>query len=231
MTADAPIARTNTVPFLAAGALFESMSPSLTGIMGKPFINVTQNIGSIVLKEIDVSGISKLIAGMTQTPSFSKMIAEQYASVGAIGQALANMHKIQFEPMYQSADLQKAMAAFYRSFTHSVSTPNVGALLNHATSLQGILVDRPDVNEFAAEFFEEQPELAESIEQLPFLITLSSADRKLMVWFFTVVVAIYVTMGLSAIGSASPDLHSILGDLGVSGMGAGAIAGPRRRRF
>lgn len=222
---DTPIPRTNTVSLLAAASAFESMSPSLTGLMGQQFTNTTQNLGSLVLKQIDLTGISKMVADMAPAFSISKMMAEQYSSIGLIGQALAQMHKVQFDAVYQNLELQKAMASFTRSFTHSVSSPNVSALLSQAASLQGILDDKPDVNEFAAEFFEEQPELAESIEQLPFLVTLSSKDRKLIVWFFSVVVAIYVTMGLSALNSSSPDIHSILSDFGISGMGVGTVAG------
>lgn len=231
MTADTPAPRATTVPLFATGALLESMSPTLTGIMGQPFINVTQSIGAIVLKEIDLSGISKLIAGMTQTPSFSKMIAEQYASVGAIGQALASIHKVQFESMYQNVDLQKAMTAFSGSFTQSVSSQNVNALLSQATSLQSILEDKPDVDEFAKEFFEEQPELAQSIEQMPFLIALSSTDRKLIIWFFTVVVAIYVTVGIIDITLDNPALGLTLGALGLSGPGVGKQAAKATKKL
>lgn len=203
------------------------MQPSLTTLMGRQFTDTTANLGSLVLKQMNLSGISKMFSDMASTVSISKMIAEYYASnVGSIGQALAAMHRSQSDAMFQSVDIQKAMANFSRAFTQSVETANVSSLLRQASSLQGAFDDHPDIEHFAAVFLEEQPELAASIEQLPFLITLSTMDRKLIVWFIAIVVSIYVTMGLVTIGTDNPELHSLLGDLGIgSGMAAGAVAG------
>lgn len=233
MTADTPAPRANTVSLLAAASAFESMRPSLVSLLGPQFTNVTAGLGSLVLKQIDMSGISKMLADIAPSTRISKMIAEQYApNVNGIGLALAQMHRVQLEAVVQNVDLKKAIESFNRSFMQSVSTPSVSALLSQATALQDILEDQPDVEQFAAEFLEEQPALAASIEELPFLVTLSSMDRKLIVWFITVVVSIYVTMGLVTIGTDNPELHALLGDLGVgSGIAAGAVVGKGTKKL
>lgn len=217
---------------LAASAKFESMRPSLMSLLGPQFTDMTSGIGSLVLKQFNGLATSKLIGDMGSTLSISKMISDQYASsFGSLGKALAEMRRVQFDGMFQTAELQNAMLGFSRALTDTTGTRNVSSLLSQAASLQGILEDKPDIEQFATEFFEDQPELAESIEELPFLINLSSTERKLIVWFIGVVVSIYVTLGLLTLNRENPDLHSVLGDLGIAGPAAGIAAGKGTKKL
>lgn len=232
MTADAPTPDSNAVSLLAASLKFESMAPSLTTLMGSHFTDVTSSLGSLVLKQFDTSHVSMIATEMASSLSVSKLVADHYAAnVGSIGQALAQLYRTEFNMMSQSVDLKKMMEAVSRSFEQSAGLPSVISLLSQAASLQGILEDQPDVERFSADFLEEQPELAEAIEELPVLVNLSSAERKLIVWFVGVVVSIYVTLGLVTINGENPDLHSILGDLGIAGPAAGIAVGKGTKKL
>lgn len=219
MTAATPASGATPLSDRLAAMAFDSMSPSLTALIGERITNSTSNLGSLVLKQFEAHGFASLANETPMMANISKMISDHYESrVGSVGQALAEMHRTQFENMFQKAEFQNAMLGFSRAFAESVGSADVGSLLAQAASLQGIVKEeQPDVDEFAAEFMEDQPVLRESIKKMPLLTNLSSSDRQLVVWFFGVVMALYVTWGIMIASVDSPELAIVLSALGVSG--------------
>ncbi|MFF1880067.1 hypothetical protein ACFVVC_01195 [Pseudarthrobacter sp. NPDC058196] len=232
MTADTPTSRVNTLSDRFASLAYDSMQPSLTALLGQQFTNSTSNIGSLVLQQFNTPRFASLVGDIAPTSNISKMISDHFESrVGSLGKALAELHRTQFEDMFQRAEFQSAMLGFSQAFTESVSSTSVSSLLSQAASLQGFIEDRPDVDNFAAEFLDDQPVLTESIERLPFLSGLTISDQQLLVWFIGVVVAIYMTWGILIVSADSPELAMVLSALGVSGPQAGKAAAATAKKL
>jgi hypothetical protein len=124
------------------------------------------------------------------------------------------------------ADLafENALAALGASVASSIDTGYVQDLIGLADVFRSE-IEALDIDERAAELFTAHPGLAESIEQQSFLINLSPAERKLIVWFIGTIVAIYVTMGVANISLDSEELGALLSGLGIAGPPAGVVAG------
>ncbi|UKA60410.1 hypothetical protein [Arthrobacter sp. FW306-2-2C-D06B] len=117
-----------------------------------------------------------------------------------------------------------AFASMTSSVVQSIDTSFVETLLSQASKLRDEL-ESDEFVDITADLCEQQPEVAGSVEQLPYLITLSAAERKLVVWFIGTIVAIYVTMGVVNISLDSTEFGALLSGLGISGPTAGIAAG------
>jgi hypothetical protein len=117
-----------------------------------------------------------------------------------------------------------AMATLGASVASSMDTSYVQDLIDQADAFAADIAAF-DIDDRSAELFSAHPDLVESIEQQPFLINLSPADRKLIVWFIGTIVAIYVTMSVANISLDSDELDALLSGLGIAGPAAGVAAG------
>ncbi|WP_160665126.1 hypothetical protein [Pseudarthrobacter sp. ATCC 49987] len=209
-------------------ALLDAWSPSTNSLIGPMFADSTKGIGSMIAQSFDTSGISKLIAGMVQSPSISKQLVDSYASFGQLAQpGLSQIYPaLQMAGFFSGGtELQKSVAAVSGFLAQSIDTRSFAqSLLSQATSLRSELVDQ-DFDDITADFLEQQPEVAAAIQDQPFLIDLSPAERKLIVWFIGTIVAIYVTMGVVNISLDSEEFGQLLSGLGIAGPASGVAAG------
>jgi hypothetical protein len=209
-------------------AFFDSWAPSTNALIGPMFAESTKGISFMIAQSFGASGISKLIAGMVQSPSTSKQLVDSYASFGQLTQpALTQIYPaLQMAGFFSGGtELQKSVAAVSGFVAQSIDTRSFAqTLLSQATSLRSELVDK-DVDDITADFLEQQPEVVAAIEHQPFLIDLSPAERKLIVWFIGTIVAIYVTMGVVNITLDSQEFGALISGLGIAVPVAGVAAG------
>lgn len=117
---------------------------------------------------------------------------------------------------------ESVFASATQSIFSSIDTSFIDDLLGQAKSFDiGDLV----LDDLDEDFFAQQPELAQSIEQLPQFSALSAADRLLVVRFIKVIVTLAVTLGLLEISTEQPAAGLILACLGLGGMPVGNFAG------
>lgn len=119
---------------------------------------------------------------------------------------------------------ENALASLGASVASSIEVSNVQDLIDQAPAFRAEM-DAFDIDDRSAELFTAHPGLAASIAQQSFLINLSPADRKLIVWFIGTVVAAYVTMGVVNVSLDREEFGQLLSGLGIAGPAAGIAAG------
>lgn len=145
--------------------------------------------------------------------SHTEMMRGFYPSVNVMKGLFANDH------------LHSSLAALTKSVVTSIDTAHLSDILASASTLRDDLADE-DLEEATEEFFENHPELAESIEELPALYALSKADRLLVIWFVRIYVTMTFTCIMLNISVEYPELDALIDALGISGgLAAGKKAG------
>ena len=109
-------------------------------------------------------------------------------------------------------------------FATSVDTSHIQEILASASTLMERLTDE-DLEEID-DFFETHPYLAETIEEIPALYTLSKTDRTLLVLFVRICVTMAVACIMLKIDADLPELQRVIDAFGsVGGWAAGKKAG------
>lgn len=208
-------------------AYFDALAPSVGSLVGPTFAASTMNIGSIIAQSIDTRSIRSLIAASSPSSIIARQLAQSYESFGKqFAPSIAQMYPVlqMAGLMGSDVELQKTISLLTSSVAQSIDTSFARNLLSQASTLRDEL-ESDDFDDITADFFDQQPEVAASIEQLPFLVTLSTAERRLIVWFIGTIVAIYVTMGVVNISLDSEEFDALLGGLGIAGPASGVVAG------
>lgn len=120
-------------------------------------------------------------------------------------------------------EIQASMSAMASSLTAAIDTARIQDILASASALRKGFADQ-DLDELTDEFFENNPDFAESIEKSPALYALSKADRRLIVWLVGIIVTLYVATTLLNIGTDNPGLKAFVDAFGLD-FGGGVPAG------
>lgn len=192
------------------------MAPAMTEISKILANTVTvaypkNHLDSILKMVVQSSGIE--VVAKAVLASNAEMMRGFYPSVNVMSGLFGN------------DQLRLPLAALTKSVVTSIDTSYLSDILATAATFSEELAEQ-DVDELTDEFFENHPELAESIEELPALYTLSAADRLQVIWFVRICVLMSVTCVMLNISVEHPELDSIIDALGISGgLAAGKKAG------
>ncbi|MBT2521810.1 hypothetical protein [Arthrobacter sp. ISL-28] len=124
---------------------------------------------------------------------------------------------------YSSAQVGDSLAAIGSAVSSSFGVMDTQELVEQADAFRAE-VDASDVDDRASELFDTHPELADSIEQLPMLVSLSPENRSLVIWFIRIAVTLYVTCIILNISMDNAELAAVIGAVGISGPTAGGAA-------
>ena len=119
---------------------------------------------------------------------------------------------------------ENSLAALGATMASSMDSVFVQDLIDQADVFKAE-IEALDIDDRADELFHAHPALAESIEQLPMLVSLSQENRNLVIWFVRIAVTLYVTCLILNVSMENPDLAAIVGAVGLSGPAAGVAAG------
>ncbi len=108
------------------------------------------------------------------------------------------------------------VAALTKSLAASIDTSYINGVLADAIRFHAELAEQ-HLDDLTDDFFENHPDLAESIEELPALYVLSKTDRRVAIWFVRFTVMMAVTCFILNINTEYPDLEKIVAALGLSG--------------
>jgi len=151
--------------------------------------------------------------------SLERLGIDTKASLDAPLLALASLPNM--SNFYTSAQIGDSLAAIGAAVASSFGTMPAEDLVEQAGTFRAEL-DASDVDDHASELFQTHPELADSIEQLPMLVSLSPENRKLVIWFIRIAVTLYVTCLILDISMDNAELAAVIGAVGLSGPAAGA---------
>lgn len=159
-----------------------------------------------------------------------KMI-QMTTGIEAVGQQHAQMMR-QLLPSIKVASaftygetIQGSFSRITESITSTVDPAVIANILSNARAFRDEVIEQ-DVDALTEEFFDSHPDLAESIEEIASLYTLSRADRMLVIWFVRISVTLSVACFMLNISDEYPDLQRILDALGLGGgYAAGKLAG------
>lgn len=154
--------------------------------------------------------------------SLERLGIDTKTSLDAPLMALASLPDM--SSFYSSAQVGDSLAAIGAAVGSSFSTMTTQELVEHADTFRAE-VDASDVDERASELFDTHPELADSIDQLPMLVSLSPENRRSVIWFIRIAVTLYVTCIILDISMDNAELAAVIGAVGISGPAAGGAAG------
>lgn len=211
------------------GPDFSKMFPDFNKMLGPLYEDATKNVAATIaesFKPMLNPGLEKIFAQAANTSIMARQVTAAHTDLMKQLYPSLNVAKI----MGIDSELQKSIQAMASAVTGSIDASFANTLLEKSYSLRDELAEQ-DADTLADEFFEAQPELAESIEQLPFLFNFTSSERHQIVWFVRITVALYVTCLILNVSLESPEMAAAIGALGVSGPAAGAVAGKATRKI
>ncbi|MFJ6416501.1 hypothetical protein [Paeniglutamicibacter sp. NPDC091659] len=118
------------------------------------------------------------------------------------------------------ASVSAIQADIWTPITESIDGPFIDQLLANQEALQQE-IEALEVEQFAVSFFEDQPVIAASIEQLQLPDRLSPLDRAAIILFVKIYVALLVAQVMLNISVENPALFTILG---IAGLGSAPAA-------
>lgn len=119
---------------------------------------------------------------------------------------------------------ENSLAALGATIASSLDSIFVQDLIDKADVFRAE-IEALDIDERADELFGAHTALADSIEHLPMLVSLSQENRDLVIWFVRIAVTLYVTCLILNVSMENADLAAIVGAVGLSGPAAGVAAG------
>lgn len=119
---------------------------------------------------------------------------------------------------------ENSLAALGATMASSMDSVFVQDLIDQADVFKAE-IEALDIDERADELFGAHPALADSIEHLPMLVSLSQENRNLVIWFVRIAVTLYVTCLILNVSMENADLAAIVGAVGLCGSAAGVAAG------
>lgn len=200
---------------------FSSFMPDL-GIAMSPSITSMVSAAQSVTGQMDwVSQISGVNATLGSSLLQMALPTQSESIVGMLGRevkASLDMGEI----LRISGIGESIFSSATQSLIGSIDTSFLDDLLSQAKDFDLSTVGLDDATD---NFFEQQPALSHSIEQLPQFKEFSPADRLILIGFIKVIVTLSVTLGLLELSVDQPAAAIILACLGVSGIPAGNLVG------
>lgn len=168
----------------------------------------------------NLEAMQKLAAQTTGIERFAKQLSDNQAAIAKMMDPSLTALKV----MGYDDRFQKSLAAMTSSFATSIDTLRVQDILASATILMEGLTDE-DL-EGIDDFFDSHPDLAETVEELPVLYTLSRTDRVLFILFVRVCVTLAVACIMLNIEAELPEVQRLIDAFGgIGGWAAGKKAG------
>lgn len=129
------------------------------------------------------------------------------------------------EALTFSSALRTASTSVTESILATIKPISILDILDQAESFRAE-IDDEELEDLTEEFFQQQPELATAIAELPVLITLSRTERLAIIWFVRISVTLYVAGYLVNLSTENPALFTILAVFGLgTGTDPGKLAG------
>ncbi|WP_394525614.1 hypothetical protein [Paenarthrobacter nicotinovorans] len=164
--------------------------------------------------------MQKLAAQTTGIERFARQLSDNQAAITKMLDPSLSAFKV----MSYDGRFQTSLAAMSSSFATSIDTSRIQDILASASTLMEGLTDE-DLEEID-DFFESQPDLAETVEELPVLYTLSKTDRALFILFVRVCVTMAVACIMLNIEAELPEVQRLIDAfVGIGGWAVGKKAG------
>ncbi|NHW45948.1 hypothetical protein HAV21_03425 [Paenarthrobacter sp. MSM-2-10-13] len=236
MTSNNPLSETNSVLNSATSAGLASVWATMDAspLLAKPFMFDVSSLMPDYNKMMSpmLADISKTVASAmdmaypsAQLAGIQKMIIDA-SGVNNVAKMFLDSHTQMMRGLYPSLNImaglglqeqfQLPVAALAKSLAASIDTSYINGVLADAIKFRAEVAEQ-DLDDLTDDFFENHPDLAESIEELPALYALSKADRTVVVWFVRFAVMMAVTCVILNINTEYPDLEKIVAALGLSG--------------
>lgn len=154
-----------------------------------------------------------------------RVLAARTAELGQINNTFIENYAEMMKPLTQAinslniapyAELQKSVALMSSTLAASIDTARMQDITARTAALREQFVDQ-DLDELTDQFFDEHPDLAESIEEAPGLLAFSKMERHLIVAYVRLVVVITITCFILNITEEYPEIDKILAGLGIGG--------------
>lgn len=216
----------DTSPLLAKSFMFDisTLMPGYNKLMSPLFTDISKTMKTA----------TAMAYPMEQMAGIQKMIIEA-SGVHNIAKVFMDSHTEMMRGLYPSFNvisslglneqLQSLIAELTKSLAAAIDTSYLNSILASAGTFRDELADQ-DLEELTDDFFENHPDLAESIEEIPALYTLSKADRTLVIWFVRLCVTMSFTCIMLNLSVENQELDAIIDALGISGgWAAGKKAG------
>ncbi|MET3351382.1 UNVERIFIED_ORG: hypothetical protein ABID57_003089 [Arthrobacter sp. UYEF1] len=194
------------------------------------FADLSKNMASVAAFNFPtqhLEGIQKMVAQASGLDSVAKQFSDNQAAISKMLATSFTMPKmVGFDDQFQ-----KSIAAMTSSLVATIDTSRLQDILATASTFRDELADEVDLDELNEDFFDSHPDLAESIEESPALLTLSTMERRLIVLYVRFVVVMTVTCFILNITEQFPEIDRLWTGLGLSGgWGAGKTAADLTRK-
>jgi hypothetical protein len=211
-------------PIFMKPLLFDikAMMPDYNKVMS-PFVN---DIAKTLATSAAVAYPTDQLAGI------QKMIVEA-SGVNNVAKMFMDSHNEMMRGLYPSPNFignlglneqfQSPIATLTKSLASSMDTSYLNSILATAATYRDQLGEQ-ELDELADEFFENHPDLSESLQESPALYALSRTDRRVVVWFVGIIVTLYVGSALLTVGTEYPELKALVDAFGLDA-GGGLPAG------
>jgi hypothetical protein len=168
----------------------------------------------------NLDAMYKLAAQTTGIGRFARQLSDNQAAIAKmVDPSLSALRAMGYDERFQTS-----LAAMTSSFATSIdNTSHIQDILASASTMMEELTDE-DLEEID-DFFESHPDLAESVEEIPVLYTLSKTDRAMVVFFVRVCVTVAVACIMVNIEAELPEVQRIIDAFGgLGGWAAGKKA-------
>lgn len=197
---------------LDLGAMMPDYNKMMSPLLGEISRSLKSAI-EMAYPSDQLAGIQKMIIEASGITNVAKMVIDSqtqemrglYPSLNFL--ASSGLLQEQF---------QVPMTALTKSLAASVDTSYIHSVLADAIKFRAELAEQ-DLDDLTDDFFDNHPDLAESIEELPALYALSKTDRTAAIWFVRLAVMMAVTCVVLNINTDYPELEKIIAALGIGG--------------
>ncbi len=174
------------------------------------------DVAALSIPTADLDRMQKLGAQASGLGSVARQISDNHAAISKMfDMSLATPKVLGFDDQFQ-----KSIAAMTSSLTMTIDTSRLQDVLATASAFKEEFAEQ-DIDELADEFFDNHPELADSIagsiEESGMLYALNKTDRALIIWFVRFCVTMTVACIMLNIDAELPELQRIIDALGLGG--------------
>jgi hypothetical protein len=204
-------------PLLAKPLMFDmsSLVPDYNKMMSPMLEDISKTVASAIemaYPSAQLAGIQKMVIDASGVNSVAKMFLDSHMQMMRGLYPSLNM----VAGLGLQEQFQLPVAALTKSLAASIDISDINGVLADAIKCRAGLAEQ-DLDDLTDDFFENHPDLAESIEELPALYALSKADRTVVIWFVRFAVMMAVTCVILNLNTEYPDLEKIIAALGLSG--------------
>ncbi|MGY3317315.1 hypothetical protein [Arthrobacter sp. TE12232] len=202
-------------PLLAKPFMFDisSLMPDFNKMMSPLLADISKTVASameMAYPSAQLAGIQKMIIDASGVNNVAKMFLDSNTEM--MRGLYPSLHMVAGLGLQEQ--FQLPVVALTKSLAASIDTSYINMVL--ADGFRAELAEQ-HLDDLTDDFFENHPDLAESIEELPALYALSRTDRTVVIWFVRFAVMMAVTCVILNINTEYPDLEKIVAALGISG--------------